>query len=271
MSVRSGQSITVLFTTRSFSTGAGANASSTPTGTLYVNGVSNAATVTVANLSTGVYTAQVTLPTLNIGDEITIAIAATVSGVTDTATIWGDTKDFAIDSSGDVTFNNTSIATVATTTNLTNLPSIPNNWLTAAGIASGALDGKGDWLLSATYTAPNNAGITSIVNKLPTNNIADETLVVAATTSILAAVDAIPTAAAPTAVQNADALLGRNVAGGSSSGRTVSESLFLLRNKWTSISGVLTVYSTDDLTVSWAANLTGTSGANPVTASAPTS
>jgi hypothetical protein len=41
-----------------------------------------------------------------------------------------------------VTFANTSIASVTTvtmTTNLTNLPSIPANWITAAGIASGAL------------------------------------------------------------------------------------------------------------------------------------
>jgi hypothetical protein len=54
-------------------------------------------------------------------------------------------------SSGQVTFANTSIATVTT---LTNLPSIPANWLTATGIAASALNGKGDWLLSSSYTAP---------------------------------------------------------------------------------------------------------------------
>jgi hypothetical protein len=37
------------------------------------------------------------------------------------------------------------VTTVATTTNLTNLPSIPANWITAAGITAGALNGKGDW------------------------------------------------------------------------------------------------------------------------------
>jgi hypothetical protein len=36
--------------------------------------------------------------------------------------------------------------TITTVTNLTNLPSIPANWLTAAGIASSALDDKGNWL-----------------------------------------------------------------------------------------------------------------------------
>ena len=37
------------------------------------------------------------------------------------------------------------VTTVATTTNLTNLPSITAGWITAAGIAASALDGKGDW------------------------------------------------------------------------------------------------------------------------------
>jgi hypothetical protein len=44
--------------------------------------------------------------------------------------------------------------TITTVTNLTNLPSIPANWLTAAGIAAGALNGKGDWLLASSYTTP---------------------------------------------------------------------------------------------------------------------
>jgi hypothetical protein len=40
---------------------------------------------------------------------------------------------------------------------LTSLPAIPANWLTAAGINAGALNGKGDWLLSSGYTAPSTA------------------------------------------------------------------------------------------------------------------
>lgn len=110
MSVRSAQSITVLFTTRVWSTGVGTNADSLPTGTLYVNGTANGATVTVTNISAGLYKAQVTLPTLAVGDEVEIAIAATVSSIADTAVIWGDTKDIAIDGSGDVTFNNTTLS-----------------------------------------------------------------------------------------------------------------------------------------------------------------
>lgn len=42
---------------------------------------------------------------------------------------------------------------VATVTTLTNLPSIPANWLTAAGIAASALNGKGDWNTTTPPTA----------------------------------------------------------------------------------------------------------------------
>ena len=45
---------------------------------------------------------------------------------------------------------NITAGTMTTTTNLTNLPSIPANWLTAAGIAAAALNGKGDWNIGKT-------------------------------------------------------------------------------------------------------------------------
>lgn len=188
MSVQSGQSITVLFTTRVFATGVGTNADSLPTGTLYVNGVANAATVTVTNLATGKYKAQVTLPTLAIGDEVELTITATVSTITDSAVIWGDTKDLAIDASGDVTFNNASIGSVTgavgsvtgnvggnvvgsvgSVTAAVVLPSIPAGWITGTGIAAGALNGKGDWLLAANYvTPPTTAQIAAAVWDDPT-------------------------------------------------------------------------------------------------------
>jgi len=52
------------------------------------------------------------------------------------------------------------VTTVTTATNLTNLPSIPANWLTAAGIAAAALDGKGDW---NTTTPPATSAIADAV------------------------------------------------------------------------------------------------------------
>lgn len=50
--------------------------------------------------------------------------------------------------------------------------------------------------------------------------------------------------------------------------RTVEQALHWLRNKWTIIDDVLTVYDTDDTTVSWTAAITKTAG-NPVSASDP--
>jgi hypothetical protein len=57
------------------------------------------------------------------------------------------TNTFKSNASANVTFANTSIATV---TNLTNLPAITSNWLTAAGINASALNGKGDWNIGKT-------------------------------------------------------------------------------------------------------------------------
>ena len=37
------------------------------------------------------------MPTLSFGDEVELVIAATVSAITDTAVIWGDTNDFLVD------------------------------------------------------------------------------------------------------------------------------------------------------------------------------
>lgn len=88
--VKSAQAVTVLFATSSPATGAAANADSTPTGTLYVNGTSDAASVTVTNITTGVYKAAVTLPTLNSGDIVSLRISATIGGVAGEAVAWQD-------------------------------------------------------------------------------------------------------------------------------------------------------------------------------------
>lgn len=62
----------------------------------------------------------------------------------------------------------------------------------------------------------------------------------------------------------ADAILDRNVAGGSSTGRKVKEALALLRNKWTISGGTLTVYDTDDTSALFTATITTAAG-DPVT------
>jgi hypothetical protein len=60
----------------------------------------------------------------------------------------------------------TTADTITTTTNLTNLPSIPANWLTAAGIAASALNGKGDWNIGKTGYALSAAGVQAIWDAL---------------------------------------------------------------------------------------------------------
>lgn len=72
----------------------------------------------------------------------------------------------------------------------------------------------------------------------------------------------------PTAAQNADTLLGRNIAGGSNGGRTVKDALRISRNKVAESGGTLTIYQEDDTTPAWTAAVTRTA-ADPVSAIDP--
>ncbi len=77
----------------------------------------------------------------------------------------------------------------------------------------------------------------------------------------------------PTAVQNADALIARNIEGGSNSGRTVAQALAALRNKRAfdvPSAGQFTVYAANDSTVSWTGTYTTSASADPVVAMDPT-
>ena len=66
----------------------------------------------------------------------------------------------------------------------------------------------------------------------------------------------------------ADALLNRNIAGGSDGGRTVKDALRVLRNKTSITASTLTVYQEDDgatLPAAWTATLSTSATADPVT------
>ena len=91
--VKSEQAVTVDFTTADPTTGAAADADSTPVATLVVNGTDDAAAVTVTNKATGVYKAAVTLPTLGAGDVVSIRVAATVATVAGVGVVWTDVVD----------------------------------------------------------------------------------------------------------------------------------------------------------------------------------
>ena len=77
----------------------------------------------------------------------------------------------------------------------------------------------------------------------------------------------------PTAVENADALLNRDMATGTDSGsptvRTVRQALRALRNKWTISGTTYTVYREDDSTASWSSTVSTTAGADAVSGNDP--
>jgi hypothetical protein len=205
-----------------------------------------------------------------------------------------------------VTHTNAVIPTVTTTTtatNLTNLPSIPASWLTAAGIAGSALNGKGDWpvgktgysLTATTGLGNQTANITgnlsgsvgsvtgavgSVTAAVTAGTVSDKTgYSLTATTglgnqtanitgnlsgsvgSVTGAVGSVATAGNEAI---ADAVINRNIQGGSNTGRTVRQALAALRNKVVVSGGTMTVYATDDTASEWTASVTTTAG-NPIT------
>jgi hypothetical protein len=85
---KTGETVAVQFCVSDPATGGLVNADALPTGSLILNGVANAATVTVANVSMGVYSASVTLPTVTDGDKLQLRIAATVATVAGGGIVW---------------------------------------------------------------------------------------------------------------------------------------------------------------------------------------
>ena len=77
----------------------------------------------------------------------------------------------------------------------------------------------------------------------------------------------------PTAIENADALLNRDMSTGTDSGsasvRTVRQALRFLRNKWSIAGTTLTVTKEDDTAASWTAIVSTDAAADPVIGSDP--
>lgn len=87
--------------------------------------------------------------------------------------------------------------------------------------------------------------------------------VVTATAVATGAVDA-DALATDAAEEIADAILGRNLAGGSNGGRDIRSALRVLRNRRAIAAGTLTVRQEDDVAVAWTAAVTTAAG-NPIT------
>ncbi|MBP6514028.1 MAG: hypothetical protein KA224_02540, partial [Steroidobacteraceae bacterium] len=74
----------------------------------------------------------------------------------------------------------------------------------------------------------------------------------------------------PTAIENADALLDRDLSAvNDSNARSPLNALRFLRNKWSISGATLTVRKEDDTTAAWTATVSTTAGADPVTGNDP--
>lgn len=112
------------------------------------------------------------------------------------------------------------------------------------------------------YIAPDNATITSIKVDTGTTIPANQTTI---NNNVLTRLPTASYVTPPTAIQNADALLDRNMGTGvDSGGRTVRSALRLLRNKVVIALGVITVYKEDDTTPDYTAAVTTDASADPI-------
>ncbi len=203
--------------TVSDSTGAAANADSTPAGSLYRNGVADGAvTVTVTNPATGVYKAAATIPGAYAADDVVeLLIAATVDGVA-TKAIVDAVRLVAFDpaDAGDL--------------GLANLDAAISSRLASAG-----------------YTAPDNATITTIAAAVDTEIAAVLAAVDTEVGAIKAKTDLIP--ASPAAVGSAMTLdMTQTVADVGGAANTLGGVLSLLRalanGRMTIVAGVLKLF-----------------------------
>jgi hypothetical protein len=202
----------------------------------------------VADTATAVWAAVTR--TLTAGTNIVLAKGVGVTGFND------------LDASGVRTA--VGLASANLDTQLADLP-------TNAELAT-ALGTADDAVLSA-IGGLNNLSAAQVNAEVDTA-ISDAALATAATLALVKAkTDLLPaspaaTADIPTAAQNADKLLGRNLAGGSDGGRTVTDALRPLRNKTEIVGSTLTVTREDDTTTAWTAAVTTAPG-DPLTSIDP--
>lgn len=91
MSVQTGDTVTQVFTTSNPSTGVSSDADSLPTGTLWIDGVIDSATVTISDVAgTGRYAFSVTMPALTSKQRVQVIVSATISGFACDGEVWND-------------------------------------------------------------------------------------------------------------------------------------------------------------------------------------
>lgn len=147
-----------------------------------------------------------------------------------------------------------------------------NNVMTAAAAAADLTTELQSGLATASALATVDTVVDAIQAK--TDNLpsdpADQSLVIAATDALMTLIGtpavtlADDLAAVPTATENADALLDRDMSTGTDSGsstvRTVRQALRALRNRAAISGGTLTVYKEDDSSPAWTGAVTTAAG-----------
>lgn len=273
--------------TGAVSTGAMTLASLTSTGTLTAGNISVGGTTTLTGavstgaltIASGTVTGNLTLGNLTNNGVTTLTGAVTATNASNNITGVTVGNVTLAATQGNITMN--IAGTITTATNLTNAPTAGDFTSTmktsigtavaASAVASvtgnvgGNVLGSVGSVFGAVGSVTGNIGGSmagSVVGSV--GSIAGVTFPTNFSTLAIDGSGFVTynNAAAPTANANADALLGRNVAGGSSSGRLVKEAFYVLRNKVDTGAG--SVYGTDDSTVAWSFVATTAAG-NPIT------
>jgi hypothetical protein len=119
----------------------------------------------------------------------------------------------------------------------------------------------------ATALGTADDAVLTAINDLPTN----AELATALGTADDAVLAAIAGLTIPTATQNADALLNRDMSSVSDTNdRTLLNAIRFLRNRWGVSGTTLTVYGEDDSTPKWTGTVTAAPGADPISGNDPT-
>jgi hypothetical protein len=231
----------------------------------------------------GVYEIQIADARFSIANSTQLLICIQATGV---APVFVEYQIVAVDLMDAVRLGLTALPSIAqgnagaliTSGSGTAQLSVSSGAVTTGAVTSGIVAADVWNALLATYTGTNTFGgrivrtlSTSLTNEVTigsSNHIASSVHAFQANviTNAAFAASAIAADALATDATNeiADALLNRNVAGGSSTGRLVKEALYVLRNK-SEISGTtLNVYDATD-TLSWTATVSSSASANPVT------
>ncbi len=149
--------------------------------------------------------------------------------------------------------------------------SVAGNVVGSVGSVAGNVVGSVGSVVGAVGSVTGNVGgnVTGSVGSVVGLTVAN------LDTTVSSRASSVEVAALPTADENADALLDRDMSTGADSGsptvRTPRQALRFLRNKWGIVAGVLTVTKEDDTTASWTAAVATDAAAIPIIGNDPAS